>query len=381
MISTALKTPLFASILLCACSAPSPADPLPDAGPDAGPDAATPPAACVAASVDGIAVASVDVYGGPPYALGYPPYAIDGCRLAYLAAPLPGEGSSALYLRDLETGADTLLEAAVEEPRRPTIAGDVIAWEATSSEGRVVRVRAGGETVTVTGAFHHAGEPRASEDGVVMTAWLGESDLDDTDIFLFKLGDAAASPIAPGPGQQRFPDISKTHVAFADFSEDPDGRFDENAFDLADVVIVDLATKAVAPRKRGGKQAFPLLGAEGSIAYLAWGPAHPEPKFSAYELLVGDLDAAPGADLVAASITTSIPYIRPVARGALVEWIHWPPGGAASFWRRPADLSEPPEQVPGLDGLILFGPSATTTISIVAAQGASGAMGLRGVAR
>jgi hypothetical protein len=84
---------------------------------------------------------------------------------------------------------------------------------------------------------------------------------------------------------------------------------------------------------------------------------------------------------VAAAITTSVPYIRPTAHGSLVEWIHWPSGGAAAFWRRRADLSEPAEQV--LEGLSLFGPSATTGISIVAAQEAeaSGAMILQGISR
>jgi hypothetical protein len=377
---TAPKFPLLAALFLGACSSSSPVDPSPpeagsDAGSDAGPEAGSDaePPACSAASVDGIEVAPSDVYGGPPYALGYPPYSIDGCLLAYLAAPLGVETSGPLYLRDLATGAETLLEAASEKPRRPSIAGDVIAWEATIAGDRVVRVRAGAETVTITGAFHHAGEPRAAEDGVVVTAWLGPTDLDDTDIFLFKIGEPEALPIAPSP------DISPTHIAFADFSEDPDGRFDENAFDLADIVVYDRLKKLGSPRKRTGKQAFPLLGAAGSIAYLAWGPMHPEPKFSAYELFVGDLAASAGADLVAASITTSTPYIRPVARGALVEWVEWPLGGAASFWRRPADLSEPAEQV--LENLALFGPSATAGISIVAAQDASGAMGLRGISR
>lgn len=374
--------PLFAALLLCACSSPetpAAAGGDPPVNADAGADSAPPPLPCDAASVDGILVAAVDVYGGPSFALGYPPYAIDGCRLAYVAAPLPGEASGALYLRDLVTGAETLLEAAADLPRRPTMAGDIIAWEAFAIGSRVVRVRAGDETATIAGPFHHAGEPRAAPDGVVVTAWVTASELGDTDIFLFRPGDAEASPIAPGPGQQRFADISLTHIAYADFSEDPDGTFNENATDLADIVVYERASALKTPRKREGKQAFPLLGADGSIAFLGWGPDHPEPKFSAYSLLVGDL--VPGGDLVAASITTSTPYIRPVARGSLVEWIDWPSGDTASLWRRPVDLSAEAEKVPGLDGMPLFGPTATTGITIVSTLMASGAMGLRGVAR
>src|SRR5437867_4258404 len=59
---------------------------------------------CDASAVNGIAIAPTDVYGGPPYALGYPPYAIDACKLVYVA-PSPAE----LRLRDLSTGVETTI--------------------------------------------------------------------------------------------------------------------------------------------------------------------------------------------------------------------------------------------------------------------------------
>ena len=40
---------------------------------------------------------------------------------------------------------------------------------------RVVRVRAGGSTTTLTGDFDHAGEPHATTDAVVFVGWLKAS--------------------------------------------------------------------------------------------------------------------------------------------------------------------------------------------------------------
>src|SRR5262249_55681428 len=148
-----------------------------------------------------------------------------------------GTNQGALTLRDLTTGAESPLAPASEQPRRPAIAGSVIAWEATEGGKRVVRVMAWGNVVTIPGPFDHAGEPRATDGEVVMTGWATPDDAGDTDIYLFAPGDAEAVAIAKGPGQQRFPDISATHIAFADFSEDPDGRFDQNGTDLADIVL------------------------------------------------------------------------------------------------------------------------------------------------
>jgi hypothetical protein len=262
------------------------------------------------------------------------------------------------------------------------VAGDVIAWEATIGGARAVRVRWGsGGAATVTGSFDHAGEPRAARDGVVMTGWLGSDDASDADIDLVKAGEAEAMAIAAGPGQQRFADISEAHVAYTDFAEDPDGRFDENASDLADVALYERATGTTTLRPREGKQAFPLLGGVGSIVYLGWGPTHPEPKFSDYVLLVGDIAEGGAGDALAASIVTQAPYIRPAARGDRLEWIEWPTGNTASLHRRPIDLSAPAETIPDLVGLELFGPSASASITIVGARAPGEAMGLRAIAR
>jgi hypothetical protein len=257
----------------------------------------------------------------------------------------------------------------------------VLAWEATEGGAPVVRVAWAGEVLTATGPFHHAGEPRAAEDGVVVTGWLDAAEGGDTDIFWIAPGQGEAALLAGGPGQQRFPDISAAHIAFADFAEDPDGRFDEDGEDLADVVVHDRASGAARTRAMDGKQAFPMLGAAGKIAYLAWEAAHPEPKFREYDLMVGDPDDVGSADEVVAAITTSAPYVRPAARGDLLEWVEWPPEGGTSLWRRPADLSAPAEQVPGLLGLELYGPSASARITVLAARTSGGALGLRGIAR
>jgi hypothetical protein len=333
------------------------------------------PPPCAAGAAEGIEVATTDVYGGPPYALGYPPHAVDGCSLAYVAP------DGRLRLRDLRVGIEQTLAEAAEEPRRPSIGDFVVAWEATESGRRVVRVRGGDTTVTVTGAFDHAGEPRATANAVVFTGWRTADEAGDTDIFMFIPGAAEAEPIAEGPGQQRFADISFTHVAFSDFSEDPDGRFDQNAFDLSDVVVIERASGATTRRMLPGKQAFPMLGAQGRVGYLEWGPLHPEPKFSAYTLFLGDVMGSAETDEAVVPIETLVPYVRPVARGAFVEWVAWPNASAPSLWRRRADLSEPAVEVPSIEGTEMYGPTANEYFTVLATRSAGGAMVLRAAER
>ncbi|WP_437537328.1 hypothetical protein WME79_18100 [Sorangium sp. So ce726] len=355
---------------------------LPDGGGGA-PTEPPPPAACGASAVDGVAVLALNVDMGAPEAPGAPPYAIDGCWLVYVAAREAGDVSGALKLRDLRTGEELLLAPAAEVPRRPALAGDVVVWEATDNGTRVVRARRGGQTETIRGPFDHAGEPRVNGDAVVLTGWLTADEKGDTDVFLYEIGQAEAVQIASGPGQQRFPDISATHVAFADFSEDPDGRFDEDARDLADIVVYDRRTRRATPRSREGKQSFPMLGAgERVVAYLEWAPLHPEPKFGQFDLRIGDIAAPADGDAMVVSIEQAgLPYVLPAVRGELVEWVQRPAEGDASLWRRPADLSAPAAEVPGLSAFELFGPSPSATITVLAARSPGGELALRGVAR
>lgn len=326
---------------------------------------------CGAADVDGLRVAASDPLGGTPYTLGYPPHAVDGCRVAYVAEPAAGEATGPLLLRDLATGEEAVIAPASEAPRRPSLAGDVLAWEADEGGVAVVRVHTGGVTLTLEGPYHHAGEPRAAEDGVVITAFLSEDPLGDSDIYVASPGRSAAEPFFVGPGQQRFADISSSHVAFTDFSEDPDGRFDEDAADVADVVVVSRDTMSRVVRARPGKQAFPLLGADGKVAHLDWGLDHPEPKLSAYDLVIGGVAGAGDDDTLVAEVRTLMPYVRPAARGRHLHWVSWPESGEPSLWTQLADLSSPAERVSGVEGPALLGPAASShfTLAIVMSGG------------
>jgi hypothetical protein len=340
----------------------------------------TPPPAgsCSASAITGIQVADTDFYGGTPYALGYPPYAIDGCRLVYVAPPAMSATSGELRLRDLSTGKETVIAPASESPRRPTIAPGVIAWESSASDGnkRVVRVLGKGDAVTVSGPFDHAGEPRAAEDAIVFTAWNGADDKSDSDIYLYRPAESVLGPLVMAPGQQRFPDISTDNVAWADFSEDPDGTFDANDIDLADVVIYDRFSHTATTRHRDGKQAFPMLGATGKLAYLDWGAVHPEPKFSAYGLLVTSVGAPVTEDAMVQQVFTTLPYVRPVARGAFLEWVN-----QATLTRQKADLSAPATEVLTESGADLIGPTASDKISLVGARKPGSPVELRAFAR
>jgi hypothetical protein len=315
-----------------------------------------------------------------PYALGYPPYAIDGCSLAYVARPASAGERGELRLRDLSTGAERVLAKADEEARRPSVAGSLIVWEATNSGKSVIRVEGPSGTRTIEGAFDHATEPRAAGDAVVFTAWLGLGKDADTDVLLFDPSSGALQVIGGGAGQQRFADVSSTHVAFTDFAEDPDGTFDEDESDVADVVIFDRGTAVSETRKRPGKQAFPMLGAPGKIATLDWSLVHPEPKLSAYELRIGELGAPADADQLVERVSTLQPFVRPVARGSLLEWVAWPDGDVG-LYRRRVDLSSPALRLPGLDGLALFAPSASEAITLIGARAGDGPVELSAFAR
>lgn len=311
--------------------------------------------------------------------LGYPPYALDGCTLVYLASA--GDAGS-LHVQQLATGKDELLEPGLRMPRRPTIADGLIAWEADGASGSEVHVWHSGTIETLSGPFDHAGEPRATAGALVFTAFLSKASTGDSDVYLYEVGSGKLSVIADGPGQQRFADVSATHVAVTDFFEDPKGYFDEQGGSISDILLVERTTGLRTPRKLPGKQAFPLLGSDGVFAYLEWGAVHPEPKFSQFWLKGGYVNRAPSEDFqVKASgpVSTNPAYVRPSLRGLSLDFVD-------TIENRPqlfrADLGMLLEPLPvSISGAIqLFGPVAGDTFTLVATQSARG-VSLLAVAR
>ncbi len=233
------------------------------------------------------------------------------------------------------------------------------------------------------GPFDHAGEPRAAADAVVFTAWLGPEDRDDTNIFLYRPATQELTAVRPTPKQQRFPDISATHLAWADFADDLDGYYTDFSIDAheADVVLFDRATGAATTRYAPGKQAFPILGATGKVAYLDWVDVQPEPKLDAYTLRIGDLDAPIAGDAVVAQISATLLHVRPVARGPLLEWVASSDGAPVRLERQRADLTMPAVTLPGLEGLDILGPIASDTVTLVGVRKPGAAVELRAFAR
>src|SRR5437764_13065348 len=68
---------------------------------------------CAPSTLDGVAAFTQGAWDP----LGYPPYAIDGCTLVYVAALDGGLGE--LRKRDLATGREDLLAPAADSPNRP----------------------------------------------------------------------------------------------------------------------------------------------------------------------------------------------------------------------------------------------------------------------
>lgn len=366
--------------LFSACSTETgPPDQMPppdtmDAGSDA-PD--LPSSECTAKYIDATQVPENDTYKLASYALGYPPVALEGCVMAYIGGPNEGNLEGGLNLIDLGTGVYKVLATVGEEPRRPALSlsgTPTVAFEVTFGGISSVRVYRDGDSRIIAGNYHHAREPRVFGNTVVFTGWLSDDEQGDTDIFVYEAGSGAASAevLYSAPGQQRFADVSATHVAFADFSEDPDGAFNENSQDLADIVLYDRMSKQSTPRAKSGMQAFPILGAPGFLAYLHWGNTHFEPMSSQYDVFVNKLDGIPSTDQKGASISTKVPYVRPIARGTYLEWVQWPASGNASLWHRVIDLSLPEKQVANADIAELLAPAASDAFTVLASRAGPG---------
>jgi hypothetical protein len=331
---------------------------------------------CGPAAFDGLSVFASG--GWDP--LGYPPYALDGCTLVYVVPTAPGATTGALYRRDLETGEETLLETAALQPRRPALAGDLIAWEVSVDGKSQVRVRYQDQTRDIVGDFEQAGEPRVAADAVVLTAFLGSAIDADTDVLLYDPARDALEPVATGSGQQRFADVSLDYVAVTDFSEDPQGYFNESQ-SIADVLLVERATGKRTTRKRDGKQAFPLLGSDGALVYLDWGAVHPEPKFSQFSLRAGKVASPVDADLdlKGEPVQTNPAYVRPSLRGLNVDYIDTQNG--VGLYRVVLDSGAAPVLTPLVGSPQLFGPVAADTLTLVSQPLAGQTLALRAVAR
>lgn len=327
---------------------------------------------------DAGAVSELGIFSPSWDPLGYPPYAVDGCTLLYVAAET---GGGALRRRDLATGDDSLLDASANHPSRPTISGGVIAWERDGAAGREVSVVAT-TPVQRRRSFEHAGEPRATGDAVVFTSFKGENASDDTDVVLYDILQDQLVPIMAGAAQQRFADISATHVAFSDFTEDPEGYFRSGS--LSDIVIVERESGEITPRSAPGKQAFPLLGEDGVVVYLSWGEVHPEPKFSQFLLRAGhigepvsaDFDIKPGGELV----STHPAYVRPSRHGRFVDFVD-SLGGGPQLFRVVFEAGAIPAPVALANAATIFGPASARSFTLVAKPLADSKLTLIAVAR
>ena len=312
-----------------------------------------------ATAVAGIAVADVDLDG-------YPSYAVDGCTLAYVASP-----SGELRLRDLALGSEQVVAGAAEAPRRPSLAGSVLAWEATDAGISVVRVQNGSQVSTLSGSFNHAGEPRATQDAVVLTAWQATAPSSDCDVLLYAIGDQSLTVVAAGSGQQRFADVSATHVAVSDFSEDPSGIYAGDGTSLANVIVFDRGTGTSTTRSFPGKQAFPMLGSSGMLSYLEWLEVHPVPKLQDYTIQAVPLSTLGAAGKEIAHVQSE-QAVRPTARAGRVEWVvRW--GGQSALWRAALDQASAPEQIQLGNLAVLHAPASAGSMTVLAARATSSA--------
>jgi hypothetical protein len=266
---------------------------------------------------------------------GYPPYASNGCTLVYVNA------SSQLVRRDLGTKTEEVLSDAPSNPRKPTMSDDVTAWIEGTGDLRVVY---GDQPYAIT--WHperNKDEPRASGSALVFTDWVTAT---DSDVVLLELATNTYTVVGTGPAQQRFADVGDAFVAITDFTEDPDGIFNGDGTDLADIVIFDRTTRTSSTRALPGKQAFPVVADSTHFGYLDWGTVRPEPKFAAYDLHSGATTQPATSDTLVMSIeVTTGQEILPTARDGVLEWVSSDTNdGMMKLYRAPADGSSGPQQ-------------------------------------
>lgn len=290
---------------------------------------------------------------------GYASYAVAGCSLVYVSS------AGDLVLRDLATGAEEELAGAEQNPRRPAISSDLIAWEGGDGGPSYVRVRvrATGETKTIAGAFVSASEPRVSGATVAFTAWVTAT---DADVWLYDATTGATQSVFSGPAEQRFADVSAEYVVATDFSEDPDGKYDGQG-DLADIVVFDRRTQTASKRVAEKKQAFPMIVDGARLGYLEWSLVHPEPKLEGYAIRVGAIAGAAVEDQTIADVVLRTSYpVRPSTANGMIEWTA-NGDGVTALWRAPADRSQPPATVGGIEGLALAAPASAPGFTVVTA--------------
>ena len=284
--------------------------------------------------------------------------------------------TGALVLRDLTSGAEKELATSPEHPQRPTVSADVVAWQSTDAAGQSEIHVLYNDKVTVLSsasgaakgrAFDHAGEPRAANGVVVFTAWSGVDDTSDTDVLLYRAKDDALVVVAGGPAQQRFADVSEGKIAVTDFIEDPDGTFNENDADLADIGILDRATGVYTRRLSPGKDAFPVLVSNDALGFLHWGDHRPEPKFQAFAVMGAALALPPSSDKLLSNVTTAA-FIRPSGRYGELFWVtQSETDGTYALNHATTDGSQAPAAVSNLGGP-LGAPASAKAFTLVAVR-------------
>lgn len=295
--------------------------------------------------------------------LGYPSYAIDGCRLVYVAA----DGSLRLRTSD---ESEVELEPASNRPRRPALTALVLAWEATLEGKTQVRVWTPSGPITLSGAFDHAGEPAASGKSIAFTAFKSPGANSDSDVLLYDTETRSVAEALGGPGQQRFSAISGDLIAASDFSEDPRGYFDELG-SLSDIVVRRMGEEPIV-RHREGKQAFPMLTDDGTLGYLDWGSVHPEPKFSAFTLYVARDATALGGDVKIRAIETDPSYVRPSLGAGFVDYVDRTSGKPLLYRQSLESLVDSPPLTDFGAGLVPLGPVARKAFTLLATRGSDG---------
>ncbi len=210
-----------------------------------------------------------------------PTFAAQSCRLLYVE-----RGTNRILMRSFANGGR---EGQIAGPAPANAArrdvsfgggsdGVYVAWVEGPPDDSRVMVSVPGVVAPkqITGPFHHAAEAKVSAGAksatapwgvVVFTGWATPDPKGDTDVYMYDPVADELTTLVGGPGQQRWPGTNSASIAVTDFGEDPDGRFDGDGKDRADIVRVtrlDGISKVVA---RPGFQSHAIPLGSGVVYY------------------------------------------------------------------------------------------------------------------
>ncbi len=158
-----------------------------------------------------------------------------------------------IYLKNLETGAETRVTASLADDTNPDLDGDRIVYRSGTDEIRLHEIGTGATSTIASGPGERS-HPRISGNWIVWQDHRGS----DWDVYLFDIATGTGRPLT-GPGDQHSPSVEGNQLAWVSV----DASSGESS-----VVAYDTVTSSYFLIASAGHPTAPDLGG-GAVTYLA----------------------------------------------------------------------------------------------------------------